>query len=311
MKKFLSLCFILTVLIISSMCIYAHPSEDTALEEASFINYDDIGTFEEVLSDSDLDAFYSGIEAVKNTSEAYKIATFRARETSDEFNELKSGLPAPDGIYVASRVTKANYREIQTMFSLGSNINAAYNTSVYFMNNFNDDSGNLIIDTGILLAGGAYAVYHSGTINNNGSSWHSGSSPLNISAGDTVYINSKIQNNKIITDVYSNGVLKGTLTTPVSEGAKNINTAKVKREFNIAGNGNIDNKDTYFSWSSAQSTVTTISNQSYKVTSSNSTLQPIKFVQPSWNHSHVGKGRTSYTSGGFIYDRAWCRCNNN
>lgn len=92
--------------------------------------------------------------------------------------------------------------------------------------------------------------------------------------------------------------------TREGKGAKNINTAKVKREFNIAGNGNIDNKDTYFSWSSAQSTVTTISNQSYKVTSSNSTLQPIKFVQPSWNHSHVGKGRTSYTSGGFIYDRA-------
>ena len=148
-----------------------------------------------------------------------------------------------DGVHVATRKSNSNsYNEIQTMFTLGSNINAASGAAVYFMHYLG--KGSLSVDSGIYYQGGSFYIFNYGTIacSNN---WHS-EGGLNISPGDTVYVNSKLTSTKIITSVIKNGTTVATLTDTLTASHSGVG---VVREFNIAAHNTINNTNSYFSWS--------------------------------------------------------------
>ena len=208
-----------------------------------------------------------------------------------------------DGVHVATRKSNSNsYNEIQTMFTLGSNINAASGAAVYFMHYLG--KGSLSVDSGIYYQGGSFYIFNYGTIacSNN---WHS-EGGLNISPGDTVYVNSKLTSTKIITSVIKNGTTVATLTDTLTASHSGVG---VVREFNIAAHNTINNTNSYFSWSEAQSSMTTTGNVLLKMSSSNSKLEPLYYDVKGLDRSAIGYGRNSYASGGYIYDEAWCRCN--
>ncbi|MBR6014802.1 MAG: hypothetical protein IK059_01845 [Firmicutes bacterium] len=103
-----------------------------------------------------------------------------------------------------------------------------------------------------------------------------------------------------------NGRSVATLTDTLKAAASG---AGVAREFNIASHNPINSTATYFSWSEAQSSMTTTSNELKQMDASNSKLDSVYYDKPSANHSSIGFGRDAYSSGGFIYDKAWCRYN--
>jgi len=217
--------------------------------------------------------------------------------------EMRAIQPTADGIHVATRKTNTNsYKEIQTMFTLGSNIGAVNGAAVYFMHYLGN--GNLNVDSGIYYSAGAFRVFHYGSISAAGS-WNN-SNTISVSAGDTVYVNSKLSGNQIITDVIKNGSTIATLTDTLTQTYSGVG---VCREFNIASQYLINNTNTYFSWSEAQSSMTTTGNVLKQMSTSNSTLQGVYYDNTSANHSNIGYNRTTTSSGGFVYDKAWCRCN--
>ena len=74
-------------------------------------------------------------------------------------DEIGATRATADGIHVATRKSKTNsYKEIQTMFTLGSNIGAANGAAVYFMHYLGN--GNLNVDSGIYYSAGSFHIFH-------------------------------------------------------------------------------------------------------------------------------------------------------
>ncbi|MBQ7605071.1 MAG: hypothetical protein IJU59_01140 [Firmicutes bacterium] len=225
--------------------------------------------------------------------------------TKGDIGESLKAASNGDGIHVATRRSKSsNYKEIQTMFKLGINIGTDIGASVYFMHYFGN--GTISVDSGIYYTAGRFSIFHYGTINAAGGWNDNNGASIGIYAGDTVYVNSKISGRQITTTVMKNGRTVATLTDTLKAAASG---AGVAREFNIASHNPINSTATYFSWSEAQSSMTTTSNELKQMDASNSKLDSVYYDKPSANHSSIGFGRDAYSSGGFIYDKAWCRCN--
>ena len=104
------------------------------------------------------------------------------------------------------------------------------------------------------------------------------------------------------------GTWTNNLTTAAAASANS--GAMVCREMNVARHGPIDNTATFFSWTEAESSMVRINDTLYKMSSSNSSLDAIKYDQQgTFTYNHCNCNRTYYSSNGYIKDRAWCRCN--
>lgn len=227
-----------------------------------------------------------------------------------EIGAILSARSSSYGIHVATRYAYGNnYREIQTRFEMGDNINATTGSAIYFMNYLEGHGIN--IDSGIYCdsSGDFYVFNYGGIIDlEDGDNWDDTILP-NVSPGDILYVNSKIASSQMITTVKKNGVLIG---TQVNNLTKNVSTPrfKVAREFNIASVNPISNTNNYFNWSNAQSSLVTTGNTLRQMNSSNSWLRgPYYDIPEELNDWHIGYGRQSYSSSGYIYDNVWCRCN--
>ena len=224
----------------------------------------------------------------------------------NSYTNLKASVKG-NGVHIASRRSQgSNYNEIQTKFELGANIGAEDSTAVYFMHYLG--GSNVSVDSGIFYGAGSFHIFHYGSIKatNNWDDYGN----LNIEPGDVVYVNTKLEGQTITTSVKKNGKQIATLTNNLSKkySGKGV---QVVREFNIAGHKPINNTNTYFSWSNAQSSMVTTGNVLKQMSASNSYLEPIRFENGSEAeyYNHLGYGRDAYSSNGYIYDKAWCRCN--
>ncbi len=213
-----------------------------------------------------------------------------------------------DGIHVATRMTSSKkYKEIHTIFDLGSNIGTTNDTAVYFMHYFGASKG---VDAGIYYQNGSFYMFSYGKELLHSDNWNS--AILNgVYAGDKIEVNTRVVNNKLRVTVSKNGQVKGILDSNIKSKLRNaiLNGTRVGREFNIAGHNGINNKDVYFSWSNAESSMVTKNNTLLAMKSNNTYLKPIYYDKPYYNHSNIGKDRDATTQGNFIYDEAWCRCN--
>ncbi len=190
---------------------------------------------------------------------------------------------------------------------MGDNINATDGAAVYFMHYFGGHGLNL--DSGIFYKHNHFSIFNSGDIIDPKDNDHWDDDPLpDVYPGDIVYVNTKVTSTHMITTVKKNGDVIGTLVDPL---VKTIGTPRfnIAREFNIASTNPISNTDNYFSWSDAQSTLTTTSNNLVQMSANNSWLGEIKYDITEPDADHIGCVRESYSSGGYIYDRVWCRCN--
>lgn len=218
-----------------------------------------------------------------------------------------------DGIHVLSRRSNAkNYKDAVSIVTLGTNIGASANAYPYFMHSFIDYYP---IDSGIYYKNNAWHVYASGTHSINETDNWIDKEVTGIKAGDTVEICSRLSGNDFLTEVKKNGRVKASLTAKLKPGvATSLKTygSTAVREMNIAAHGLINGEVAFFSWSTFnQSTFTNVSNQSIKVTESNSKLLAPYYDVPEYSHNGVGKGQgVPSTSNGYVVDTGWCRCNN-
>jgi len=297
MKKYFSLLLIMAI-ICASVCVSQATTNSYVDSKSKLDNSQAVTALQNSLNKENYkivnEMIEDGLVEIDNINQNLMIA---------EINSTNTTSSTADGIHVATRKSASNsYKEIQTMFVLGSNIGAATGSAVYFMHYLGD--GNLNVDSGIYYSEGSFRIFNYGTINaSNG--WDN-SGTISVSAGDTVYVNSKLSGNQIITTVKKNGTTVGTLTDTLT---KTYSGVGVCREFNIASHAAINNTNTYFSWSEAQSSMTTTGNVLKQMSSSNSSLQSVYYDNENADHSNIGYNITSTSSGGYIYDEAWCRCN--
>lgn len=222
----------------------------------------------------------------------------------------------PDGIHVVTRrttATKDKFKDAVSIVEIGSTIGATANTYPYFMHCFTDGGA---IDAGILYKGGQWLLYSYGAIVEP-DKWKD-QACSGFKAGDTVMISSRVAptGNTLIVEAKkvgssTNNIMYVNLTSARANDLRN-NGSTVAREMNIASHlSNINGENAFFSWSTfKESTVTNIKNVSTKMTTSNSSLDAIRYDVPKNNHSSVGCDRTDpKTVNGYVVDSAWCRCN--
>ncbi|GHU50925.1 hypothetical protein FACS1894127_6810 [Clostridia bacterium] len=220
-----------------------------------------------------------------------------------------------DGIHVATRRTSAtNIKDIVSIVELGTNIGATANTYPYFMHCFTQGGA---IDAGILFKNNVWLLYSYGTINET-NNWKE-QQCSGFSAGNTVQISTRVSGtaNQLIVEAKkvgssTNNVLTVNLTAARANSLRNSGS-EAAREMNIASHlGNINNEAAFFSWSRfVESSVTNVSNVTVKVTTSNSSLDAVRFDIQGLSRPNLGYGRDNPTTvSGYVVDRAWCRCNN-